>query len=224
MTASVHRLALRPLSDETSQTLVENAMAITALIMFLVFLVLVAGVRTWIQVRHTGDTGDRRKEARRNPTQRWIDGLATIGALALGVGSPVAALFGLDLVVRSLMIAVGGLVLTILGMIATFTAQLAMGDSWRVGVDPHERTTLIRSGPFGWVRNPILSSVLITCIGLVVMMPTVVGIAGLAAVAVASQMLVRLVEEPYLRRAHGQEYARYAESVGRFVPGIGRLR
>jgi protein-S-isoprenylcysteine O-methyltransferase Ste14 len=198
-------------------------MAIAALILFLSFLTLVAGVRTWIQVRRTGDTGDRRKTARLNPTQRRIDGLAAIGALALGVASPVAALFGLDPVIRSPMIAVGGLVLTILGTIATFTAQLAMGDSWRAGVDPDERTTLVTSGPFGWVRNPILSSVLITCVGLVAMMPTVVGLLGLAAVVLANQLLVRLVEEPHMRRLHGEEYTRYAESVGRFVPGIGRL-
>lgn len=199
-------------------------MAITALIMFFSFLVLVAGARTWIQVRRTGDTGDRRKAARLNPTQRRIDGLAAIGALALGVASPVTALLGWDPVVRSPVIAVGGLVLTILGTIATFTAQLAMGDSWRVGVDPDERTTLVTSGPFSWVRNPILSFVLITCIGLVLMVPTVVGLLGLAAVVVANQLLVRLVEEPYLRRAHGKEYTRYAAAVGRFVPGIGRLK
>jgi protein-S-isoprenylcysteine O-methyltransferase Ste14 len=199
-------------------------MAIAALIMFLGFLVLVAGVRTWIQVRRTGDTADRRKAARLNPTQRRIDGLAAVGALALGVGSPVAALFGLDPVVEGPMIAVGGLVLTILGTIATFTAQLAMGDSWRVGVDPDERTALVTSGPFGWVRNPILTAVVITCVGLVAMVPTVVGLLGLAAVVVANQLLVRLVEEPYLRSVHGTEYTRYARSVGRFVPGIGRLR
>jgi protein-S-isoprenylcysteine O-methyltransferase Ste14 len=126
--------------------------------------------------------------------------------------------------VRSPTIAVGGLVLTILGTIATFTAQLAMGDSWRAGVDPDERTTLVTSGPFGWVRNPILSCVLITCVGLFAMVPTVVGFLGLAAVTLANQLLVRLVEEPHLRRVHGERYLRYAASVGRFLPGIGRLR
>ena len=45
-------------------------MAITALAMFFTFLVLVAGVRTWIQLRRSGDTGDRREAARRSPTQR----------------------------------------------------------------------------------------------------------------------------------------------------------
>jgi hypothetical protein len=34
-----------------------------------------------------------------------------------------------------------------------------MGDSWRIGVDPSETTTLVRTGVFGWVRNPIFTAV-----------------------------------------------------------------
>ena len=34
---------------------------------------------------------------------------------------------------------------------------------------------------------------------------------------------MRFVEEPYLRRAHGEAYRAYAARVGRFLPRIGRL-
>jgi hypothetical protein len=101
-------------------------------------------------------------------------------------------------------------VLAMSAMVATFAAQLAMGDSWRAGVDPDERTMLVTSGPFRVVRNPILTAVLITCAGLTLMAPTAIGLVGFAAVVVANQLLVRLVEEPYLRRVHGQEYLRNA--------------
>jgi protein-S-isoprenylcysteine O-methyltransferase Ste14 len=199
-------------------------MAIAALLLFVAFLVLVAGVRVWLQVRRTGDTGDRRAAARRNPAQRWIDAVAAAGSLALGVASPIAALLGLAPVVRSRWLALGGLVLVVAGTTATFAAQLAMGGSWRAGVDPRERTALVTTGPFALVRNPILSAVLVTCLGLALMVPTLVGLAGLALVVVANELLVRLVEEPHLRRVHGEEYARYAAAVGRFVPGVGRDR
>jgi protein-S-isoprenylcysteine O-methyltransferase Ste14 len=198
--------------------------ALAALLLFVAFLVLVAGVRVWIQVRRTGDTGDRRAAAGRNPTQRWINAIASVGALALGVASPVAALLGLDPVVRSRWLALGGLALVVVGTVATFAAQLAMGGSWRAGVDPGERTALVTTGPFALVRNPILSAVLATCLGLTLMVPTVLGLVGLALVVVANQLLVRLVEEPHLRRVHGEEYATYAAAVGRFVPGVGRLQ
>lgn len=199
-------------------------MAVAAMALFVVFLAMVAGARTWIQLRRTGDLGIRRTAARRNPVQRRIDGLAAVGALAVGVLSPVAALVGLDPLGRNGVVEVGGLVLAVSGIVATFAAQLAMGESWRVGVDPDERTELVTSGPFRLVRNPILTAVLITCAGLVLMVPTVVGLAGLAVVAVANELLVRLIEEPHLRRVHGEGYLRYAAAVGRFVPGVGRLR
>ena len=40
----------------------------------------------------------------------------------------------------------------------------------------------------------------------------------------ALELQVRVVEEPHLLRAHGGAYASYAARVGRFVPGVGRLR
>ena len=40
---------------------------------------------------------------------------------------------------------------------------------------------------------------------------------------IALEIQVRLVEEPYLLRQHGDAYRNYAARVGRFVPGLGRL-
>jgi protein-S-isoprenylcysteine O-methyltransferase Ste14 len=198
--------------------------AITALLLFVAFLVLTAGVRVWIQVRRTGDTGDRRAAARRHPVQRRIDAVAAVGAVALGVASPVAALLGVEPVPHGRWLSLSGVVLVVVGTVATFAAQLAMGESWRAGVDPQERTALVTTGPFALVRNPVLSAVLVTCLGLSLMVPTVIGLAGLVFVVVANELLVRMVEEPHLRRVHGEEYTRYAAAVGRFVPGVGRLR
>lgn len=196
-------------------------MAVAALVLFVVFLVLVAFVRVMIQLRRTGDLGDRHRTD--DPAQRRIASVAGLGAIALGAGSPVAALLGLPVVVDSSAVEVVGVALAVMGIAATFGAQLAMGDAWRAGVDPGERTELVTSGPFRLVRNPILTAVMITCAGLALMVPTVVGFAGLAAVVVANELLVRLVEEPHLRRVHGEAYEQYAASVGRFVPGVGRL-
>lgn len=45
-------------------------------------------------------------------------------------------------------------------------AQLAMGDSWRIGVDEQENTTLVRTGPFKWVRHPIYTAMMAFGLGL----------------------------------------------------------
>jgi protein-S-isoprenylcysteine O-methyltransferase Ste14 len=56
------------------------------------------------------------------------------------------------------------------------------------------------------------------------MVPNTVSLAGLVVTIAAIELQVRAVEEPYLLRVHGDAYARYAAAVGRFLPGIGRLR
>jgi protein-S-isoprenylcysteine O-methyltransferase Ste14 len=116
-----------------------------------------------------------------------------------------------------------GAAIFLAGLIATFYAQVAMGDSWRIGVDEGERTALVTSGPFSVVRNPIFAAMLPATLGLTLLVPNVVALAGLAALGIALEIQVRLVEEPYLLRQHGDAYRNYAGRVGRFVPGLGRL-
>ena len=207
-------------------------MAVTALALFIVFMTACGMVRTWLHWRLTGDTGDRRRAARRLPAQRWVDLLGGVGSLTVGVAAPVAVLAGLapaavlapvSILDRPLVMG-GGLVLAILGTAAAFGAQQAMGSSWRVGIDPDERTALVTSGVFRIVRNPILICTLATFAGLTLMVPSVLALAGLALMVAGVQAQVRLVEEPSLSRTHGDAYRRYAARVGRFMPGIGRLR
>lgn len=87
-----------------------------------------------------------------------------------------------------------------------------------------ERTELVTAGPFGLVRNPIFSGMLPTSLGLALLVPNAVAGAAFVGLVVALELQTRVVEEPYLLRVHGSTYAGYAARVGRFLPGIGRLR
>ena len=98
-----------------------------------------------------------------------------------------------------------------------------MGESWRIGVDEQERTELVTSGPFAVVRNPIFAAMLPASLGLALLVPNASRSSGSAALVLALEIQVRLVEEPYLLRVHGDAYRDYAARVGRFVPGLGRL-
>jgi protein-S-isoprenylcysteine O-methyltransferase Ste14 len=119
---------------------------------------------------------------------------------------------------------VAGIVLFVIGLAATLAAQVAMGESWRIGVDESERTDLVTDGPFSLARNPIFAAMLPTSLGLALMVPSWVAFLGVVALFLALELQVRIVEEPYLRRVHGRAYEAYASRVGRFVPGVGRLR
>ena len=48
-------------------------------------------------------------------------------------------------------------------------------------------------------------------------------LAGFVLLVVTIELQVRAVEEPYLLATHGDAYRDYLASVGRFVPGVGRL-
>ena len=111
-----------------------------------------------------------------------------------------------------------GLVLFGAGFAGLVAAQYAMGSSWRIGVEPGETTALVTGGPFAVVRNPIFSAMFVLQAGLVLIAPNALAVAAWVIVFVSVELQVRLVEEPYLRRAHGEDYRRYEARVGRFLP------
>jgi len=187
--------------------------------------VLAFGLRSAVQMRRTGSTGFKGISGRPGSLE-WSAGVLFGIALIVGVLAPVldvtGALEPIDLLDGPVGHALG-LALFALGLAATLYAQLAMGESWRVGVDENERTDLVTHGPFAVVRNPIFAAMIPTSLGLTLMVPNVVALIGFAALVLALEIQVRLVEEPYLGKVHGKDYASYAGRTGRFAPGLGRL-
>jgi protein-S-isoprenylcysteine O-methyltransferase Ste14 len=199
-------------------------MAALALASYAVYLALAFGLRTAVQLRRSGDSGFRGIGGAVGSPE-WIAGVLFALALVVGVAAPVLALVDVVEPIEALdrpLAHVAGVVLFVFGLSATLGAQFAMGSSWRIGVDPSESTALVTDGPFGWVRNPIFSAMIPTSLGLALMVPSWVAVAGVVALVTALELQVRVVEEPYLRHAHGGEYAQYEARVGRFVPGFGR--
>jgi protein-S-isoprenylcysteine O-methyltransferase Ste14 len=182
--------------------------------------------RALVQVRLTGSTGIRGMSGSFGSTE-WVAGVLFLAAIGLCVAGPVLAESDTLGTIDSLdgdVAHAGGAALAVVGLVATVVAQLAMGDAWRVGVDPGERTRLVTGGPFSVVRNPIYVGVIPFFAGIALLVPSALTIAGAVLILVALELQTRLVEEPQLLRVHGSEYAAYAARVGRFVPGVGRLR
>ena len=197
-------------------------MALTALVLYLVWFALAFGVRTFIAYRRTGDSGWRGVSGRPF-TLEWFAGIGFTLALVVGLASPIAALLGLDPLIDSPALAWFGNAVAIVGVLLTLLAQLSMGDSWRIGVDENERTDLVTEGAFALARNPIFTAMVVTAIGLTLMVPNVLAVVGFTALLLALELQVRGVEEPYLLDAHGAAYRNYASRVGRFLPGFGLL-
>jgi len=188
------------------------------------YLALAFGVRVAVALRQTGSTGISSLGSA--PAIELVGGgLFAVGVLLGGINPLLAVLDvvepakGLD----ETWAHVAGFALCAIGIAGTFAAQMAMGASWRIGVDPEERTELVTGGVFQLCRNPIYTFMIIAWAGFALLVPTlIVAVAG-ALLIVGLEIQVRLVEEPHLIRTHGQPYAAYARGVGRFLPGLGRL-
>jgi protein-S-isoprenylcysteine O-methyltransferase Ste14 len=201
-----------------------------ALAAVLVFAAVGFGWRTVVQVRRHGDTGWR---FQRSGLDRVVAPALALSLLLLGA-APVLALVagepwrpaGVEALATGTLGTVAGLVgaaLAVAGGVITVVAQLQMGASWRIGVEPGERTELVTQGLFAHVRNPIFTGMLAVAVGTALLVPNLPAILGATSALVTICVQVRLVEEPNLRRVHGASYLRWASRTGRFLPGLGRL-
>lgn len=191
---------------------------------YALYMTVVFGVRSIIHWLRTGSVGFNGFDADFG-SLAWCGGVLFVAAFVL---APVSALLDwmqlLDRVelLDGLPFRATGIALYAIGLAVTFTAQIGMGESWRMGVDATERTPLVSTGIFAIVRNPIFTGMSFAWAGLSLMVPNLAGVLALAAMASAIEIQVRVVEEPYLRSSHGSAYADYARRTGRFLPGIGR--
>lgn len=110
-----------------------------------------------------------------------------------------------------------GVAVAIVAYWFTLVCWRKMGKSWRMGIDPGERTQLVVTGPYAYVRHPIYALQALMVIASFVAVPTpVMLVVALLLSTLLSWEAIR--EEKYLLQTHGEPYARYLANVGRFIP------
>ena len=109
-----------------------------------------------------------------------------------------------------------GVALLLTSLAWTVVAQAQMGESWRIGIDEGHHTPLVRKAVFGLSRNPIFLGMMLTLLGLFLVIPNAVTLLAFVLGVVLIQIQVRL-EEEFLSRAHGDDYADYRRDVRRWI-------
>lgn len=109
-----------------------------------------------------------------------------------------------------------GTALLLLSFFWILIAQKQMGDSWRIGIDQEQKTSLVRHGVFKHSRNPIFLGMRVNLLGLFLCLPNAITLATLALGEALIQIQVRL-EEEYLSRIHGEEYGAYRRQTRRWL-------
>ena len=136
-----------------------------------------------------------------------VGGLATDRALALPA-----------LVPRALSLAFGGPVLVAGALLCGWcVARFWQARGTPVPLNPP--TELIESGPYAWVRNPMVTGVFGALFGLGLLLQST----GIALIWTPAYVLVhwvelKRVEEPELTRRFGETYVEYKKRVPMFVP------
>jgi choline dehydrogenase-like flavoprotein/protein-S-isoprenylcysteine O-methyltransferase Ste14 len=134
----------------------------------------------------------------------WGVGYAALGPVPLGVHLGPPWLFW------------SGFGTYLAGVAFVALSQSTMGRSWRIGVD-QKRTSLVTGGVYSYVRNPIYVGVIVLGFATLMMTPSIIGAVGALGYWIAIQVQVRY-EERLLLDVHGDDYRRFCDRVGRFVP------
>ena len=113
-------------------------------------------------------------------------------------------------------VAAVGLVLLIAAFLWVWAAQMQMGKSWRIGIDPNSRTDLVQSGLFAVSRNPIFLGMRALLLGLFLALPNAVTLTIWILGDALMQIQVRL-EEEHLAQMHGDVYSDYCRRVRRWI-------
>ena len=173
-------------------------MANAVLALFAAMMLVMGALRAAIQRRHTGEIGTRRSMRPDGSLEWWALAGTDLGWLTVGIGAPVADLAGMSplAILDHSMLRGVGVAVAVLGIVLAFAAQMAMGASWRTGIDEAERTTLVTTGAFRVVRNPVFAAATVAFIGLALMVPNAVAVAGLVGSVIGIEAQVRFADEP----------------------------
>ncbi|MBX2846711.1 MAG: isoprenylcysteine carboxylmethyltransferase family protein [Acidiferrobacterales bacterium] len=190
-----------------------------ALILIFAFLFFAVFLRATTQWFNTGDFGVRLA----SPKAPMIEILpGTIFVISFAVACVIIVFYQLDMIsnVYELPHSLRWAAFTIgvIGILFTLAAQYQMGDSWRIGVDSSEVTTLKTGGLYARSRNPIYFGILLVWIGLCLTL--INPLLWLCAVVcwVCIELIVRKIEEPYLVNIHKEVFLDYAKETNRYLP------
>ena len=155
---------------------------------------------------------------RESPGQRLRHVIpAMLGFLLLfreGVGSPwfTRAIFPDDPVLMLVCVA-----LTMLGLLFSVWARLALGSNWSGTVTIKANHQLIRRGPYRFIRHPIYTGMLTALLTTAITQRLVSGVVGFAVVYFALYRKA-LREESFLSQEFGDAFAEHQRHTGMFLP------
>ena len=183
------------------------------LVLVFLFLAIGVGWRSWWQHRRYGTWG----MALFRGHGRWLEAAAVLAPLLL-VADAAAAVWRPTLFAPlplPRLVALVGAAIVLAALALMVVAQLDLGASWRVGIDPGARPGLVTDGAYRYSRNPIFACMLLALAGFALVLPDVCMLTLAAGGCVVVWRQVG-AEERYLAATYGDAYEAYKRRVRRF--------
>ena len=95
-----------------------------------------------------------------------------------------------------------------------------MGKNWRMAVAPDQKTELVTTGLYKYIRHPIYAVSILLMLCTVVVVPTGL-VVVMAAIHITMMIMKARNEERFLLGVHGAAYEQYCLRAGRFFPRLG---
>ena len=111
---------------------------------------------------------------------------------------------------------VSGIVIIFLGLLLDIWGTAALGTNFRIEL-PKEDTSLITTGIYRLMRNPIVMGVYLLIAGSFFIIPTTISLILLIANIITFDSKVR-DEEKFLAKRFGEKFEKYSEKVGKYLP------
>lgn len=109
-----------------------------------------------------------------------------------------------------------GIAIIFLGLILDIWGTAALGTNFRIEL-PKEETTLITTGIYRLMRNPVVMGVYLLIAGSFLIIPTTISLILLIANIITFDSKVR-DEEKFLAKRFGKKFEKYSKKVGRYLP------
>lgn len=118
-------------------------------------------------------------------------------------------------------LAVIGIPLLAAGLLLIVSTIRLFASAGRGTLAPWDATRrLVVAGPYRYVRNPMISGVLLTLLGEAACFGSVSLVVWFGAVFALNAVYIPLVEEPGLEARFGEDYRRYKANVPRWLPRL----
>lgn len=110
-----------------------------------------------------------------------------------------------------------GVAVTVVGVALAIWARWHLGENWSAMVTLKEGHELIRSGPYGRIRHPIYTGMLVAFAGTALALGEYRGLIALG-IAITSFYLKAKKEERFLAQEFGERFSEHVQRTGMFLP------